>query len=338
MKPITRKEIFENAIAHGEKAPIKPMTRKEIIMAKEAKRESKSPGGDCDWNTMKNKPFGETTVIGDTLTWDGNTDGLVLNEELGYKVSDVVPSLTDVQSGGSAILTNQTTSSSLEIVITDLSADLGIECYQIDTLEGALVGFGITQTVDVYERGLYLMKTPDYHISSLTINGYTGFERTETVPLPNKYLDFIETVGGDTLTWDGDTEGLELVEGMMAHVSDAVPTNISSGNFELVIEGTAENIAFDSTSIVEWATGINAIMHMGDMPVVVLVSETGVGVDLEGLSFPKAGTYFCWMESGAVYTTSLTINGYTGFTKTQIKEEYVKDVILAVLEEKGLLS
>lgn len=286
------------------------------------------------------KNIAETTTYGDTLTWDGNTEGLTAYTDAWFGVTNIAPLLEDLSNGVTATLSDGTET---ECIYIDKTEELGCDAILITTEseDDFAYIFANDCTIDGvnYSKGIYLLYfSAEFYTQSLTINGYNGFEMTETVPLPNKYLDFIETVGGDTLTWDGDTEGLELVAGMMAHVSDAVPTNISSGNFELVVEGTAQNIAFDSTSIVEWATGINAIMHMGDMPVVILVSETGVGVDLEGLLFPKAGTYFCWMESGAVYTTSLTINGYTGFTKTQIKEEYVKDVILAVLEEKGLLS
>lgn len=40
VNPLTRKEIFEEAIARGEVPTIKPLTRQEMIMAKEASRES----------------------------------------------------------------------------------------------------------------------------------------------------------------------------------------------------------------------------------------------------------------------------------------------------------
>ena len=61
MKAQNRKEIFLKALANGEEPKIKPLTREEVFLAKQAKRESESTGGtsDCDWNTMKNKPFGE---------------------------------------------------------------------------------------------------------------------------------------------------------------------------------------------------------------------------------------------------------------------------------------
>lgn len=45
VKPLTRKEIFEEAIARGKAPTIKPLTRQEMIMAKEARRESQETGG-----------------------------------------------------------------------------------------------------------------------------------------------------------------------------------------------------------------------------------------------------------------------------------------------------
>lgn len=44
-------------------------------------------------------PFGETTVMGDTLTWDGNTEGLYSVLDIMYLVSETVPSLEQLQNG-----------------------------------------------------------------------------------------------------------------------------------------------------------------------------------------------------------------------------------------------
>lgn len=45
MRPLTRKEIFENAIAQGKEAPIEPVTREEMILAAHAKREASGGSG-----------------------------------------------------------------------------------------------------------------------------------------------------------------------------------------------------------------------------------------------------------------------------------------------------
>ena len=45
MKPLTRKEIFQVAIARGEAPKGKPLTRSEIYMTQEAEREASGGGG-----------------------------------------------------------------------------------------------------------------------------------------------------------------------------------------------------------------------------------------------------------------------------------------------------
>ena len=62
MKEQNRKEIFLKALANGEEPKIKPLTREEVLLKKQAKRESESSSGGehrCDWNKMDNRPFGE---------------------------------------------------------------------------------------------------------------------------------------------------------------------------------------------------------------------------------------------------------------------------------------
>lgn len=60
MKPVTRREIFENAVAEGKDPGIKPLTREEAILAKHAKREaSGGSGGVTSWNDIPDRPFGE---------------------------------------------------------------------------------------------------------------------------------------------------------------------------------------------------------------------------------------------------------------------------------------
>ena len=63
MKHMTRKEIFMAALAKGEEAPIKPLTREEQLLAAHAKREASGGGtgggGVTSWNNLDDKPFGE---------------------------------------------------------------------------------------------------------------------------------------------------------------------------------------------------------------------------------------------------------------------------------------
>lgn len=137
--------------------------------------------------------------------------------------------------------------------------------------------------------------------------------------------EYFETVGGDTLTWDGNTEGLPNASGTFFCVSDIVPTieelsRGGSGNFVGlgILEFTAETvmdmgdviIASDSngTPIAMIAKTDNAVFDMGD----------------DGsFAFPVKGIYLA--SARGIYVSSLTINGYTGFTTTKLKEEYLPE-------------
>lgn len=279
---------------------------------------SESGGGasDCDWNTMKNKPFGETTVTGDTLTWDGNTEGLesVYVEAMGmtmYNISDVYLSADDLV-GGITTVVNSCSSTGTYTAVDDTGAtsitiqiaDIGdtIDMMSVPTDNYSLMGGAIV----LPKKGLWWAEYP----ISLTINGYNGFETTETVPLPNKYLDIIETVGGDTLTWDGNTSGLDTFGGELFKVSDVTPTIEELANFEFTMAGNGQTITVssdDAPAVVE-----DGFIVIGTEYAYVILN------DMEGI--PK-GLYF--LHGDGYYTSSLTINGYTGFTKEQVKQEYL---------------
>jgi hypothetical protein len=54
--------------------------------------------GVSSWNDLKDKPFGETTIIGETLYWDGNLEGRPTLEYQASNffvwISEATPSLT----------------------------------------------------------------------------------------------------------------------------------------------------------------------------------------------------------------------------------------------------
>lgn len=126
--------------------------------------------------------------------------------------------------------------------------------------------------------------------------------------------------GGDTLYWDGNTEGLVSAEGFYK-VSDAVPTmdDVSTGHS--VTDGIGGSIG--STQFTSIADGV----IMDNAYSVVIVSDIGVGVDLGGVSFQEAGTYFT--KTDYVYVSSLTIPGYTGFPVTKkMEEKYLPGAVI----------
>lgn len=129
-------------------------------------------------------------------------------------------------------------------------------------------------------------------------------------------------VGGDTLTWDGNTEGLVPVLDMYYKVSDVVITaeDIDSGNN---LDDTKVKLStgdFMNGGFL-FAPGFIAIGE-----VCFIISEEAVGIDFDGLYFQEAGIYFAYLaEEGAepVFASALTIPGYTGFDSEKIAPSYL---------------
>lgn len=159
-------------------------------------------------------------------------------------------------------------------------------------------------------------------MANYTLN-YTG----EDV---DRLLEKIDTAFGekttysDTLTWDGNTDGLYSVMGMFYHLSGVVPTleDLQNGGTitmftpdgEVNGEFTAENV-MDAETI---GMGTNLVVVQTDMGGILIATEDGAIMteDDTSITFDKAGIYFG--GDGSAYTSSFTINNYT-FTKTEVK-------------------
>lgn len=145
-----------------------------------------------------------------------------------------------------------------------------------------------------------------------------------------------EMVYGDTLTWDGNIDGLYGVdffkEGGNSHflVSNVVPTlnDISNGGTFEMSDGELYNFTLDNV----WQLSANTFMIYD---FIIIVGEPDAGVDLGGIVFNKAGIYFVsrklWGDD--LYVKSLTINGYNDFlaektTIEKLKPKYLPDAVL----------
>jgi hypothetical protein len=307
-------------------------------------------GGASSWNDLTDKPFYETVVGGDTLTWDGNTEGLTsvnFYSDSAYKVSDAVFSTEDCVNGVNSSLKLPDRVIQEECVIFNNGGVSFAQCAgfpAVFSVPPECVGVDIND-ITFPEAGTYLMKTPYYHCSSLSIPGFGGFPSIK--PIDTKFLpeplQFGETeVMGDTLTWDGNTEGLMRVEDeggflVLYKVSNATPSieDFASGaSYDATgPDGNPDTTELTANDIESLIDGIILV----DM--VIVVHENAANVELEdmgGLSFPEPGTYFASSADGS-YTSSLTIPGYTGFvTKTvkPIEEKYIPgDLIPAYTAE-----
>ena len=136
--------------------------------------------------------------------------------------------------------------------------------------------------------------------------------------------------GGDTLTWDGNTEGLAsmyLGNTRLNLVSDVTPTidDLANGLRIILYFNTPaitreQTIDFTLADVME----DRGVIYVG---MIYIVSEEAAGVDLGGFIFPRKGLYF-WGDHDAegycAHVTSLTIHGYTGFPVTKkIEEKYL---------------
>ena len=290
LEPITRQE----QIIAGK--DLEPITRMEKFL-----KEYGGGGGASSWNDLDDRPFGEETTYSDTLTWDGNTDGRYMVEfpyGVCCKVHDATPTLEDlkdvtyVDSEGIGELDSNAIHSTNGLIA------LGSLGFIIEEKAVGLDFNGITFA----EAGLYFNKVNGTFVSSLTINGYNGFETKVVKPIDNKYLEPFETVGGDTLTWDGNTEGLESFDGVYFKVSNHVLTAEDLANGGTVNSAYGDSVSFTAEGVV---------------PI------DGVGLLI--MEFALAGADGIYLLNAGVdeYISSLTINGYTGFTTTKLKEEYI---------------
>lgn len=144
-----------------------------------------------------------------------------------------------------------------------------------------------------------------------------NIDSTKLSAATNTLVSHIGTIaGGDTLTWDGNREGLEVfADAPCYRVSDVIPTADDLANGGTVrgdIYGTGEEI---KEFTVVFDSEINAFYLSVEKPnasfiaVVIIPSDT----TMDGFAL-KAGTYFFDGDGKPLpKVRSLQINGYTGF-------------------------
>ena len=146
--------------------------------------------------------------------------------------------------------------------------------------------------------------------------------------------------GGDTLTWDGNTEGLVSNDSLIGEpyylVSNSTPTlaDCSSG-----VMGVATDLGPEHLVAIETVQNIIFLIPEGfDIPFAFVVAVDNLEID--GLAFEKKGVYFL-MASDGLGITSLTIPGYTGFPSVNkvpekyLPEDYIRGLIT---EELGVIE
>lgn len=268
---------------------------------------------------------------GDTLTWDGNTDGrekiTMLNGKDYYRVSDAVLLETDLLNGfsvgnadlGEVVDHPYTEGSVMAVGGVLVLADEGVLAIPTDNCD-LIVDGQVLMTFA--KKGIYFR---DY-VTSITIPNYTGFgggsgskvtvNGVEYSIDPTKVASAVselETVFGelnsgdvggcDTLYWDGNTEGQEIVADSFIWVSDAVPTMAD-------LESCVWRNADDERELGGTFNDLGGVL-LNDY--VAVIPHDNFVIEDAGVSFEKKGVYFT-----VVYgAQSLTIPGYTGFPHSE---------------------
>lgn len=159
--------------------------------------------------------FGETTVKGDTLTWDGNTEGLVSIGGLMFKVSDTVLSYDDFATDGFSVETTNGQQSGEQSNLLFLQ-EYGVVASvgQFYSFPESAVGVDISggEGIIPTESGTYFTA----NMRSLTIPGYTGFETKTIKRLDEKYMPVLTSPNGTkfrlSVNDDGTVTTAEVTE------------------------------------------------------------------------------------------------------------------------------
>lgn len=268
-----------------------------------------------DWNDIG---------TGDTLTWDGNTSGLNILNDMFYKVYNgtvTVEDLTNfiiVTSDGNTI-----TKKDCVFEVGDDSTLIGanglplVACIHQDVVNGGLT---------LMEKGLYFVSIEGIYVSSFAIEGYTGFPSQIPAgfipPHTHEWKDLGESATGeDTLTWDGNTTGLPNIENTYYKVADIPPLSaIAQGGSLTNIDGTFNFVSDDLKA------NTSSVATLRESIVFVLQDNAKIILGEKEIIVPERGIYFVNVLINGInlINTSLTLNGYTGFPSVKrLDEKYM---------------
>ena len=248
---------------------------------------------------------------GDTLTWDGNTEGLVMTEEgpMGFlfKVSDAAPSKDDLINGLTYCFSNgQTGEYSIEDVF-DLNNAI--------TLRGNIY-FVFENEVDTEdgsfpEKGTYVYRDEVY-FSSLTIPGYTGFSSkivADQFPEVIANINTQEDLDSELTTQD------DLIEQITTTLSRKIPENLRDeldtqddliAQIAAALEGKVGN---SESSLKCFASFINGMIDLEDINGNIIF-DNHEGIDIENFDLSEYVGELVIMHSYASSDIYMEINDY----------------------------
>ena len=140
---------------------------------------------------------------------------------------------------------------------------------------------------------------------------------------------------GDTLVFDGNTDGLPNLYEMVFKVSDAIPTynDIANGGY-LIVNGNMTPFSAEDFPYSDVVSPDGIIM--AGMFAIVPSEMAGVESEYFGVAFPEAGTYFAYSADVGAFVTEFQINGYTEFLGLKrLDRKYLVPTRAALLYSDG---
>lgn len=314
--------------------------------------------GVSSWNDLTDKPFYEETVTnvipGLNIAWDGNMDDLPnfrVGRNLVYRVSDITPTLEQLQTATAALSNvsngqpNGQTFKLSEFSVLD-NTD------QVVSINGAVSVAVVYDESYGYPTGLYLQNNYSLFISSLTSPDIENTS-TELKTLDKKFLPEALQFGEetivthlDTITWDGNTEGLTQFAGsIQTYASAPTPefyrvfngapqmSDLANGcTVQLFLYGSLEDpVTLTSENIVDGGAYYAMANQYEEVQVIIIPEDTND----DGTELLK-GVYFRRMPYDDVYLAKFSISGYTfeaiETTVTKIDPKFLPESI----DEEGV--
>lgn len=138
------------------------------------------------------------------------------------------------------------------------------------------------------------------------------------------------------IEWDGNTEGRDVIEGVLYKVSDLTPSKEDCIGGELVTEMNGAEAVFTITEalIHDYSEEIDTIYMIGDPNVVVVTSDTYVE---EGLLFPR-GIYFlkAVAHGNNLRTKSLKTGTYSKIKPDMVEPSYRKITVIKCYDDESM--
>lgn len=223
----------------------------------------------------------------------------------------------------------------LVVVVTADEVQLG----GITLSKGTYFPYLQDEGISIYAVAL---RVPGYSYADKTVPEVEAPVQSDWNQTDEAALDFIKNkpfgpVYGDTVTFDGDTEGRVNIGGQIYKVSDAVPTledlkkgfTIGLNWWETTYsaEKAEEHISVDSSGL----------MTVGSMVLIVPPEAVGAPIGGDGFVLPEAGTYFIYApyipdSHTSLCCTKFQLNGYNGFRNVKkLGAQYVEDTSVILL-------